>query len=243
VGHDPHFHQSLDAELGGLGLLLAERAGLEDVGEGDEHDRALALLEGELAAGLEVKPILVVPDGAADLDEHDVRLALAGQLAELELDLADDVGDDLHVAPEVAALALLFQHGREDLAVRGEVGGGEVLVKQALVGTKVHVGLHAVVQHEDFAVAVGVEGAGVDVEVALHLDRRHLQPLVLEQLGQTRREDPLAQAAHDGADHDDVLVVAPPVARGHGGVELGLFRALADAGQQVLIAHGGPGNV
>ena len=44
VRHDADFHQPLDAELGGLGFLLAERAGLEDVGQGDEDDRVLRLL-------------------------------------------------------------------------------------------------------------------------------------------------------------------------------------------------------
>src|SRR5688572_8967626 len=54
VRHDADFHQPLDAELGGLGFLLAERARLQDVGQGDEADGALAFLVGELAAGLEV---------------------------------------------------------------------------------------------------------------------------------------------------------------------------------------------
>ena len=44
VRHDADFHQPLDAELGGLGLLLAEGVGLEDVGQGDEDDRAFAFL-------------------------------------------------------------------------------------------------------------------------------------------------------------------------------------------------------
>ena len=87
VGHDAHFHQPLDAELGGLGFLLAERAGLEDVGQGDEDDGAFAFLVGELTAGFEVDAVLVVADGAADFDEDDVGVALDGQLAELQLDL------------------------------------------------------------------------------------------------------------------------------------------------------------
>ena len=179
--------------------------------------------------------VLVVADRAADLDEDDVGVGLGRQLAELELDLAGDVRDDLHVAAEVAALALLLQHGGHDLAVGREVGGRQVLVEQALVGAQVHVGFHAVIQHEDFAVAVGVQRAGVDVEVALHLDRRDLQALVLEQLGQRRGEDPLAQPAHDRADDDDVLVVPPAIPWRHRRVELGLFRRLADLGQQVFV--------
>ena len=71
--------------------------------------------------------------------------------------------DDLHVAAEVAAFAFLLQHAGQDLPVGGEVGGRQVLVEQALVGAQVHVGFHAVIEHEHFAVAVGIERAGVDV--------------------------------------------------------------------------------
>jgi hypothetical protein len=125
-------------------------------------------------------------------------------------------------------LSFLLQHRRHDLPIGGEVGGRQVLVEQPLVGAQVHVGFHAVVENEDLAVPVRIEGAGIDVVVSLHLDRRNLQPLVLEQLGQRRGENPLAQPAHDGADDDHVLVMPLAIPRRHRGVKLRLLGRLSN---------------
>ena len=55
--------------------------------------------------------------------------------------LAGDVGDGLDSAAEEVAAALLADHLFVDLAGRGGVGPGEVLVKEAFVVTEVEVGL------------------------------------------------------------------------------------------------------
>jgi hypothetical protein len=90
------------------------------------------------------------------------------------------VRNHLHVAAEVAALALLLQDRGEDLPIGREVGRRQVLVEQALVGAQVHVCLHAIIQHEDLAMPIWVERARIDVEIPLHLDRCNPQPLVLQ---------------------------------------------------------------
>ncbi len=171
-------------------------------------DGVFALLVGKLAAGFEVGLVFEVAHGAADFDEDDVGVGFGGQLAEAELNFAGDVGNELHVAAEISALALFLQYGGEDLPVGGEIGGGEILVEEAFVGAQVHVGFHAVVEDEDFAVAVGVEGTAVDVVIAFHLDGGDAQALVLQELGQGGGEYPFAKAAHDGADDDDEFMVA-----------------------------------
>jgi hypothetical protein len=94
------------------------------------------------------------------------------------------VGNSLHIAAEIAAFALFLQHGRHDLAVGHEVGAGEVLVEQAFVGAQVHVGFNAVIEDEDFAMAIGVEGAGIDVVVAFHFDGGDFEAFVLKELGE-----------------------------------------------------------
>eukprot|EP00752_Nemacystus_decipiens_P016603 g14843.t1 len=104
----------------------------------------------------------------------------------------------LPVIDNVPAAAFLVQDVAVDLSGGHVVVAGQVLVEHALVGAQVHVGLEPVVEDEDLAVAVGVERARVDVEVAFHLDRRDAEALVFEQLGQRGGEDPLAQAGHDG---------------------------------------------
>jgi hypothetical protein len=76
-----------------------------------------------------------------------------------------------------------------------------------------------------------VERAGVDVEVAFHLDRRDAQALVLDELGERRAEDALAQPAHDGADDDHVLVMPAPVPGRHRGVELRFVLLIPEAAE------------
>jgi hypothetical protein len=143
------------------------------------------------------------------------------QLPQPVLHLAGDVGDHLDVPAQVAAAALPLQDVRVHLAGGQEVLPREVLVEHALVGAQVHVALGAVLQDEHLAVPVGVQGARIDVQVALQLDGGHREGLVLEQLGDRRAEYALAEAGHHRAHHRDVLVPAPVVARGLGGEELG----------------------
>ncbi len=243
---DTGFHQSLDAELGGLGLLLAEGLGLDDIGQGDEADRAGAFLEGEFAEGLDVEAVLVVADGAADFDEDDIGGAFAvaadGEFAELALHLAGDMGDHLDITAEVDALAFAVEDLGIDLAGGDEVASDEVLVEQAFVGAQVHIALGAVVEDEDFAVAVGVERARVDVEVALHLDGGDGEAFVLENLGHGGGEDALAQAGHDGAEDDDIFVLAEAVAVGDGRVVLAVGHDGVARGRQQVAAVTGLGS-
>jgi len=65
-----------------------------------------------------------------------------------------------------------------------------------------------------------VERSGVDVEVALELDRGDDEPLVLQELRERGGEDALAEPGHHRAEDGDILVTALDVAVGDGGVEL-----------------------
>ncbi len=228
VGHDADFHQALDPELRGLRFLLAESPGFQHIGEHDEDNRVLPLFISQLAAGFEICLVLKVADGAADFDEDDVGIGFGGQFAQPQFHFAGDVGDELHIAAEVSAIALFLEHGREDLAVGREIRGGEVLIEEPFIGAQIHVGFHAVVEDENFAMAIGVEGPAVDVVVPLHLDRGDAQALVLQELGEGGREDSLPQPAHDGPDDDHVFMVALAVPFGHRRIKLRLLGRLPD---------------
>ena len=120
VGLDADAAQLLDRVLGGLGLELArggQRGEQRDVDV--QHVRPPDVLA-HLADGLEERQRLDVADGAADLDDHDVRIAVAGDAADALLDLVGDVRDDLDRAAEVVAAALLGDDRLVDAA------GGDV---------------------------------------------------------------------------------------------------------------------
>jgi hypothetical protein len=71
-----------------------------------------------LADGLEERQRFDVADRPADLDDHDVRVAVAGDPRDALLDLVGDVRDDLDRAAEVVAAALLGDDGLVDAAGR-----------------------------------------------------------------------------------------------------------------------------
>ena len=59
-----------------------------------------------LADRLEERQRFDIANGPADLDDHDVGVAVPGDPADPLLDLVGDVGDDLDRAAEVVAAAL-----------------------------------------------------------------------------------------------------------------------------------------
>ena len=81
----------------------------------------------------------------------------------------------LHGAAKVVAAALARDHGGVD-APSGDVGGlREVDVNEALVVTKVKVGLCAVIGDIDLAVLVRRHGARIHIEIRIELDHRDAQ--------------------------------------------------------------------
>ena len=135
-----------------------------------------------------------------------------GQFAEPEFDFAGDVGDHLDIPALVAAAAFFIQHAGKNLAGGGEIEAGEILIQDPLVGSQIHIGFHAVVEDEDFAMAIGIEGAGVDIEVSFQLDGRNFQPFILDEFGHAGGKDSLAQSAHHGTENDHVFALAQFVA-------------------------------
>lgn len=108
------------------------------------------------------------------------------------------------------------------------------MVEHSFVGAQVHIAFGAVFEDEDFAVAVGVEGARVDIEVPLHFDRGDGETFVFEHFGHAGRENALAEARHDGPEDDDILMKAFSVSIGDGGVELGVGARFASRCEDIL---------
>ena len=133
VGLDADAAQLLDRVLGRLGLELAGRGQRRQQRDVDvQHVRAADVLA-HLADGLEERQALDVADGPADLDDHDVRVAVARDARDALLDLVGDVRDDLDRAAEVVAAPLLGDDRLVDAAGRDVAQLGQVLVDEALV--------------------------------------------------------------------------------------------------------------
>ena len=146
-----------------------------------------------LADRLEERQALDVADRAADLDDHHVRVAVAGHARDPLLDLVGDVRDDLDRAAEVVAAALLGDDRLVDAAGRDVGALGQVLVDEPLVVAQVEVGLGAVVGDEHLAVLVRRHGPGVDVDVRVELEDGDLETPRLEQAADAGGGDALAE--------------------------------------------------
>ena len=120
----------------------------------DVQHVAAADVLAHLADRLEEGQRLDVADGAADLHDHHVGLAVASHADDALLDLVGDVRDDLDRAAQVVAAALLGDDRLVDAAGRDVGQLGQVLVDEALVVAQVEVGLGAVVGDEHLAVLV-----------------------------------------------------------------------------------------
>ena len=154
VGLDADPAQLLDRVLGRLRLELAGRGQRRQQRDVDVQDVRPPDVLAHLADRLEERQALDVADGAADLDDDDVRIAVARDPPDPLLDLVGDVRDDLDRAAEVVAAALLGDHGLVDAAGRDVGELGQVLVDEPLVVAEVEVRLGAVVGDEDLAVLV-----------------------------------------------------------------------------------------
>ena len=81
VGLDADPAQLLDRVLGGLGLELARGGQRGEQRHVDVQDVGAPDVLAHLADGLEERQRFDVADGAADLDDHDVRVVVAGDAA------------------------------------------------------------------------------------------------------------------------------------------------------------------
>ena len=204
MGLDAGGPQLGDRMLGGFGLVLARRA---DIGH-QRHvyvaDVVVADIEPELTYGFQEREDLNVTDRAPYLGDKHVDL-VPSQGADPTLDLVGDVGDHLHRAPQVLAVAF----GGNDRRVDGPGGGvgvpGQVLVNESLVVAEVKVGLAAVVGDEHLAVLKGVHGPRVDVDVGVELLDDDPKPPLLEEATQGGRRQSLAQGTGDAARNENVF--------------------------------------
>ncbi|MNT30985.1 hypothetical protein D3C72_1668040 [compost metagenome] len=107
--------------------------------------------------------------------------------------------NDLDSLAQVVATPFLAQHRFVDLA------GGEVVHlvhasgNEALVVAQVQIGFGAVFGDEHFTVLEGAHRARIDVDVGVELQHGHLQTTRLENGGERRGGDALAQGRHHTA--------------------------------------------
>ena len=155
---DAHAEKFLDGVLGRLALQLSAARDGHDQRHVDIQHIIPALFRRHLPDSLQKRLALDVAHRAADLRDDHIGLSVVHGV-DAALDLVGDVGDDLHRAPQIAALPLAVQHRPEHLA--GGHGGVAVqrLVHKPLIVSQIQIRLGAVVGDEHLAVLIGAHGA------------------------------------------------------------------------------------
>ena len=205
VGLQPVFEQGLDRMLRGLGLQFARSGHIGDQRQVHERRALVAQRIAQLAYRFDERQRLDVAHRTADLGDYHVVNFLLRQHLDTALDLVGDMGDDLHGLAQVLALALLLDHALVDLSRRDVVGLRRGLVRETLVVPQVEVGLGAVLGHVAFAVFIGVQRAGVDVDVGVEFLDGHRIASGLQQAGDRGRNNTLAERRCDTARNKYVL--------------------------------------
>ena len=191
IGLDAVAEHLLDRVLGGFGLEFVGCAEIGNVGEVYAHGVATEF-PFELSDGFEEGRALDVADGAADFGDDEVVLARFAEVLHALLDFVGDVGDDLNGLAEVVAAALLVDDGFVDAARGHAVLAGGLYAREAFVVAEVEVGLHAIYGDVAFAVLVGIERAGVDIDIGVKLLDGNLVAACLQQFTDRGRNDAFA---------------------------------------------------
>ena len=178
--------QLLDTVLGGLGLDLAGGLDIGHQGQVDEQGVLAAQIAAQLADGLDKGQPLDIADGAADLDDGDIRGAV--QLEHGVLDLVGDVRNDLDGPAQVFSAPLLLDDRVIDAAGGVVVDLGHDRVGIAFIVAHVQVGFRAVIGDVHLAVLEGIHGPGIDVDVGIKLLEGDLHPPAFQQARPGRRQ-------------------------------------------------------
>ena len=202
IGLDADRAQFLDGMLGWFGLQFARAR--------DEGQQRQVNVDGVLARKvvldltdrLEKRQALDVADGAADLAEHEIKLVIA---VENEiLDRIRDVRDHLDRGAKIVAAALLGEDVLINAPGRDVVGLGGGTPGEALIVTKIEIGLGAVVGHENLAVLIRRHGSGIEIEIGIELAKPDLVATRLQQRAECRRSQTFAERRNHAAGDEDI---------------------------------------
>ena len=178
LGLNPEARQLAHGLLGGLGLELPRRSNPWHQGGMDAHGLVAAEIVPQLPDRFDERQALDVPDGAADLANHEI--AAVGVSQREFLDGVGDMRDHLDGCAEIVSSTLLGDDVAIDAAGRNVVRLARRYAGESLIMAEIEVGLRAVVGHIDFAMLVRRHRARVDVQIRIEFPDSDLVATRLE---------------------------------------------------------------
>src|SRR5262249_12103274 len=104
---------------------------------------------------------------------------------------------------QIVAASFLLDHRVVDLPGRAVVAPAHPGLHEAFIVAEVEIGLCAVVGYEHFAVLSRTHGAGVDVDVGVHLQHRHLEAACFQEPPRRARRQSLPQRGAHPAGYEN----------------------------------------
>ncbi len=153
-------------------------------------DSTIAQLPFQLADCLQKRGRLDIADSTSDFRNHKVDIVLAQHPA---LDFIGDMGNHLDSLAQIVTMTLLVDNRLVDFTRSDRVVVGGPNTRKALVMPQVQVRLHAVHRHKALPMFVGVQRAGVDIDVRVEFLDGDRVTAGLQQLADAGRNNALAQ--------------------------------------------------
>ncbi len=142
---------------------------------------------------------------AANLGYDIVEVACFAKQLYIAFDFIGNVGNNLDCFAEIVATAFFVNDTLVNAAGCDIVGACGLYVCKTLVVSEVKVSLMSVYGHIAFAVFVGVEGSGVDVDIRVKLLNGHAVSAGFQQTSKRGRNDAFAKGGHNASGHENVF--------------------------------------
>ena len=136
-------------------------------------------LHTQLTHGLKKRQRLNVTSSTTNLDNRHVKTG--STFIDLQFDLVSNMRDDLNGSPQILSTTLFIEHVLIDATSTEAVFTSQTGANKTLVMAQIQIGFSAVFRDEHFAMLIRAHGTGIDVDIRIHLDQRHLEATGIKQ--------------------------------------------------------------
>ena len=165
----------------------------------------MAYLMLELTDGLQKRLAFNISDRAAYLNNGNLCVRGCKIAVKTALNFIGNMGDNLYGASAEISAALLLQDGPVNLT-RGNVGiFRQTFVDEALIMSKIQIGLGAVIGNKHFAVLYRIHGTRININIRIKLLHGNFVAACLQQTAQGSCGDAFSKARNYTASDKDVL--------------------------------------
>ena len=174
IGLNTHLLKLLHGVLRGLGFQFFSRTNVGHIGEVNAHALPTEL-PAQLTHSFEERQRLDITHRATYFGNHKVVFAIAAKMLHRIFNFIGDVGHHLHGFSQIVAATLFINHTLIN-STRGHIAGTRSAnIGKAFVMTQVKVRLVAIFGYITFAMFVGIEGAGVNIDIGVEFLNRYIE--------------------------------------------------------------------